>query len=390
MKIIYIILLSLPLATLVRGEGIEEALRLVAANNRELKINDYQSLAVNSQYAAMNALPGPSVSYTRQYGERAGINGELIASQGFDFPSLYVERSRLALSKARSLETRQGELRRQILLEAKEICLDLILLRKEGGLLDERLNNAAELERLYLKRLETGDANRLETNRISLELLNVKTAARRNAIAIEAKLKDLEALNGGIPLAFDDNIYGAPEGLPSLEDLLSEHLAVDPSLGALRSEEAVAKQALKVSRAGWLPSFEVGYQLNTATGGERFSGFLVGISLPVFSNRHKVREAKAGIIYSALRYEGEAAKSASELRQLYRRSLALRESMDEYRRLLDEGDNLSPINKALQSGRISMIEYFAELTSLYESRSSYMQIENDYRKTSARLLRHRL
>ncbi|MDR1344257.1 MAG: TolC family protein [Tannerellaceae bacterium] len=374
------------------SNGIAETLRSIAANNMELKMNDYQSLVVKSQYAAANALPAPAVSYTRQYGNREGlgINGELIASQSLDFPTLYAQRSKLFRSKAQSLDLRQAELRRQILLEAKEICLDLIMLRKESKLLAERLGNATQLEALYSKRLETGDANRIETNKISLELLNVKTEARRNATAVQAKLKELETLNGGEPLDFDATLYEAVEEPASFDELCSEVLDIDPGLNALRSELSLAGQALRVSKAGWLPSLELGYQLNTATGGERFNGFLVGINIPVFSNRHKVRQAKAETIYAGLRYDDAAMKNRNELLQLHRLSLALKESMNEYDKLLENRDNLPLLNKALDSGRISVIEYFVEVASLYDSLRNYMQLENEYQKTVARMLRHRL
>jgi outer membrane protein TolC len=369
-------------------------LQSVASNNKELKINAGLSSAVNAQYAAANALPDPEVSYTHQYGNREGlgINGEFIASQSFDFPALYLERSRLAKRKAESLDLRHDALRREILLRAKEICLDLVLLRKERRLLDERLANASQLEQLYARRLEAGDVNQLEANKISLELLNVKTEHRRNAIAAEARLKELEALNGGLPLPFDTDSYAPEESaeLPSLEALSAEVLAADPELKALRSEQAVAGQSLRVGRAGWFPGLEIGYQLNTAARGERFSGFLVGLRIPLFSNRQKLRQARAESLSSGLKYEEGAMKTQNELSRLYRSASALKESMAEYERLMDGQNSLPLLNKALESGGISIIEYFVEVASFYDSLRNLMQLENDYRKTVSSLLKHRL
>ena len=187
-----------------RGESLRDVLLSVEENNRELKMSAYQSSIIRSQYAAANALPAPRLSYTHQYGNRKelGVTGEFIASQSFDFPTLYAGRSRLAKAKAQSLDFRQQELRRQILLEAQEVCLDLVLLGKQQRLLEERLANAIQLEKLYARRLETGDANLLEINKISLELLNVRTEVRRNASATVAKQKELEILNGGVPLTY--------------------------------------------------------------------------------------------------------------------------------------------------------------------------------------------
>ena len=84
--------------------------------------------------------------------------------------------------------------RQQILLQAKEVCLDIIMLQRQQALLDERLKNAEELSAMYTRRLETGDANALETNKINLELLNVRTEARMNQTALNNKLKELLVL----------------------------------------------------------------------------------------------------------------------------------------------------------------------------------------------------
>jgi len=52
-----------------------------------------------------------------------------------------------------------------------------VLTRQQKHILEERLRNAEELAKMYAKRLQTGDANALETNKINLELLNVRTEA---------------------------------------------------------------------------------------------------------------------------------------------------------------------------------------------------------------------
>jgi len=56
---------------------------------------------------------------------------------------------------------------------------------------------------MYAKRLQTGDANALETNKINLELLNVRTEASLNETALRNKQQELNTLNGNIPVVFE-------------------------------------------------------------------------------------------------------------------------------------------------------------------------------------------
>ena len=52
-------------------------------------------------------------------------------------------------------------------------------------------------------------ANALETNKINLELLNVKTEASLNETALRNKQQELNTLNGNIPVVFEENQYPA-------------------------------------------------------------------------------------------------------------------------------------------------------------------------------------
>ena len=158
----------------------------------------------------------------------------------------------------------------------------------------------------------------------------------------------------------------------------------------MKSEQIAAQRQLSVNKSKGLPGFELGYRLNTATGGERFNGFLVGVTIPLFSNRNNVRQAKAQSLYTDLQLESTTSTVESELRQLYNQSLALRTSMDEYNAVLKSQNNLALLNKAIQTGQISMIEYFVDVTTLYQSMQNYMQLQNEYQKVMAQLYKYKL
>lgn len=390
----FIIIATLASAVLSASgqNSIDEVLRSIEANNKELQANGQLTVSKKLEAKLDNNLPDPSVSYVHQYGNREGmgIQGELVASQSFDFPSVYVQKNKLAKSKAASYDRQGAEFRQQILLQAKELCLDLVLLNQQKVLLDQRRQNAEQLSELYAIRLQSGDANILETNKINLELLNAKTEARMNEATRIAKLQELATLNGGIAIEFTDTAYTPVKELLSFEELRSEAITSNPQLLTLKSEQIAAQRQLSVNKSKGLPGFELGYRLNTATGGERFNGFLVGVTIPLFSNRNNVRQAKAQSLYTDLQLESTTSTVESELRQLYNQSLALRTSMDEYNAVLKSQNNLALLNKAIQTGQISMIEYFVDVTTLYQSMQNYMQLQNEYQKVMAQLYKYKL
>ena len=393
MKQFIVITLLASAALSVNGQNsIDAVLRSIEANNKELQANNQLTVSKKLEAKLDNNLPDPSVSYVHQYGNREGmgIQGELVASQSFDFPSVYVQKNKLAKSKAASFDRQGAEFRQQILLHAKEICLDLVLLNQQRALLDQRRQNAEQLAELYAMRLETGDANILETNKIDLELLNAKTEARMNESARIAKLQELATLNGGIAIDFTDTTYMSDGDILSFEELCAEAVTSNPQLLTLKSEQVAARRQLSVNKSKSLPSFELGYRMNTATGGERFNGFLVGISIPLFSNRNNVKQAKAQALYTDLQLESTTTTVESELHQLYNQSVALKTSMDEYNTVLKSQNSLALLNKAIQTGQISMIEYFVDVTTFYQSMQNYMQLQNEYQKVMAQLYKYKL
>ena len=205
MKKIYLIC-SLSLALLPsamhgqdKGEAsINAILQQIEVNNKQLQSNERQTAAQKLENRTANNLPDPTLSYAHLWDsdDKDITVGELVIAQSFDFPSLYVTRAKLNRLKSGSLDAQANALRQDILLQAQEACMDIIWLSRQQQILEERLRNAEELAEMYRQRLETGDANSLETNKITLELLNVRTEARMNRTALQNKLKELTSLTG--------------------------------------------------------------------------------------------------------------------------------------------------------------------------------------------------
>ena len=171
--------------------------------------------------------------------------------QSFDFPSLYATRNKLNRLKAGTLDSQSDVFRQEKLLQAKELCLDIIMLRQQKHILEERLRNAEELAKMYAKRLQTGDANALETNKINLELLNVKTEASLNETALRNKQQELNTLNGNIPVVFEENQYPAIPFPSDYQMLKSEVMATDRTLMALGNEVSLpVNRLLSINPSG--------------------------------------------------------------------------------------------------------------------------------------------
>ena len=91
-----------------------------------------------------------------------------------------------------------------------------------------------------------------------------------------------------------------------------------------------------------------------------------------------------------MQIENTRLQSLSTLRQLYDQATNLKVSMQEYSKLLPSQKTLSLLNKALENGQLSMIEYFIEANQVYESMQNYLQLENQYQQIVSQMYRYKL
>lgn len=385
-------LLILLAASLIaaNGQGIEHVLRSIEQNNKELQAGGHLTEAKKQETKVSNNLEDPSVTYSYQFGspQELGKSGEFTVSQGFDFPTVYATRSDLNRLKDRTFDRQYSLMRRDILLRAKELCLDLILLNQEKTLLDERLANADRLTEIYEKRLQTGDANILETNKIKMERMKILAEVAANTSARDAKLQELSAMNGGNALTFTETTYAPVQELTDFSRLKEEVLTGDLALQSLTDESLAARKQISVDKSGWLPKLEVGYRRNTGKG-EQFNGFIVGGSLPLFSNKGKVKAARAQSLYADLQKESATEQAEASLLALYNEAQQVKSTLSAYdSKLITESIDL--LRRALDARQISTTEYFTELESIYTARQEQMQLENRYQKIMGQIWKNQL
>ena len=381
--------LCLLLALSAQGQTtIDELLTAIEAANPALRAQDELANARKLEAKTENNLSNPTVDYEHVWGSRPGIGvgRELTVSQQFDFPTVYTNRSQIVRLKSNHYDSEKEAFRQDLLLQAKELCVELVYLQKKRAFLNERLLAAQRLSDICARRLEAGDAGALEVNRIELELLSVRTEVDLTEIEIAAKLAELAAFNGGEDPVFEVAGYPGYQTLPDFDELLGVYLEGCPKLKCLLNEQRLADKEVSLSKANALPKFELGYK-GDYSGNERFNGVLVGVSIPLFESKNTIKRAKAEARFADLRQTSVSLLLRTELRKLYDQAQALDASLQKINTIVGRFGNLALLNQALDAGHLSFTEYFNETAPLYQSRETQMQLERDYQLVLAKLYR---
>ena len=372
--------------------SIDQVLKSIETNNKSLQANTKMTDAQKLEAQTGKFLANPSVEWEQMWGNRNNPGSEytLTVKQSLDFPTTYSNKNKLANLKANTIGFQSAAYRQQLLLNAKQTCIEIIYLRKQKSLLDERLANAETMFALYKKRFESGDANQLELNKIQLELLNAQNQSRLNKAALTAAEEQLRNLNGGNPITLDATDYPAGEELINFEQLQAAFMDADPNLKSLTGDQEIANREVKLSRSLTLPKFDVGYKRNAASDHVASNGFMVGVSIPLFENKNTVKKAKAQAEFATASLEDNRLNLKTNLQQLYQQAEALQISRADYAKVLEQQRNIELLNKALNAGQLSVIDYFTELSTIYDSHQSYLDVEKEYHNILAQLYQYKL
>lgn len=371
-----------------KAQAIDEVLRNIERNNKELQASAKDAEAARMEVQTQNNLEDPSVEYSPFYTK--GISGmsssELVVSQSFDFPTLYAARHSSGKLQKEVVDRQYQVERRELLLSAKNLCLDLIMLNKQQAMLSLRKKNAGDLLTLFDERLKQGDAGVLDINKIKMELMNVQTEVAQNNAAHRTALQKLLAMNGNLPIEFSASEYPQTKAPVGYDELYDEVVATDATLQMADASARAAEKNVSVQRQNWLPKLEVGYRRNTSID-EKSNGFLIGGSLPLFSNRKKNKIARAQAVSARLRLDDVRLQTEADVQSRYNELRQLDEAMRAYDVTLMT-NTLSLLKEAVTEGQISVIDYYTEADNVYNKLMAYYEVENRYQKLLAEIYKN--
>lgn len=391
-NIICSILLSLFVAFPVWAQvSMEDILVEVEKNNKTLQANAQNNEAQKLGFKSNNPLYNPNVEYDFMYGFplNAGNQTDFLVNQAFDFPTSYSKRKQLSEGKVSQSDFQYNAGRQEILFEAQSTCIELIYRNKLHIQLLERKAFTENLLASFEKRLNTGEGNILDVNKARLQLIEINKDYQLNLSQVNQLTQRLTGLNGGEELTFKSTEYPVLDPLGDFEELFGEIQAKDPTLKFVEMDIASAQKQLQLSKSLALPKLEAGFR-HQAILGQRFNGFHLGTTIPLWENKYKVRQSEAELSTSGLKVLQFQNDKYSSSRQLYEKYQKLSVTLNEYQNVLSTLNSKEYLDKALAVGHISTIEYFLESNYYYMAYNNYLQTEFEYHVTVAEILKFRL
>ena len=332
-------------------------------------------------------LADPEVGYKRMWegAEQTGNLSEFTVTQSFDLPTVLGYKSRAADSQNLLADEEYRMVRMNILLEAQLVCIDLVYYNALAAELDRRLLHARRVVEVEKQRLDNGDTDMLSYNNVMLSLSALEAEKERVATEQKVLAADLARLNGGHPLNVIGGEYAPTELAADFDYWYAEALEYSPVLSLARTGREAAKSELALSKSMNLPKLSATYINERHTIGDRSQGVSVGMNVPLWANKNRVRSAQAAL-QAAEAHEADAEQQLrSQLQMGYERVLGLQKTATLYRRALDEANNTILLQRAMDEGYISVLEYLQGIELYYEYLDRSLSAERDYYRALAEL-----
>jgi outer membrane protein TolC len=372
--------------TLNAQTTVSSVLASVEENNTTLKALREAAEAQKLENKTGIFLDNPEIGFNYLWGDPTAIGNrtDFSATQSFDIPTITGMKSRVADGKNKLADWQYKAGRMDILLEAKQYCIELVYYNALKNELDVRLQHAATIAAGYKERLDRGDASLIEYNKVNLNLSTVQGEISRIEVEQSALLSQLKRLNGGIDVTLADTQFSEGELPLHFDDWYIQAEAKNPVLAYIRQEIEVGKKQVSVSKAMGLPSFSAGYMSEKVVG-QRYQGITLGISIPLWENKNRVKQAKAAVKAAESKQADSQQQFYSQLQTLYKRASGLKATAEAYRKSLDTVNNTDLLKKALDAGEISLLEYIVEIGLYYDTVTQALEAEKEYQLAAAEL-----
>ena len=370
------------------AQGIDEILQQIARNNPQLHAQDKARNAEKIELKTRNNLDRTAVSYSPFFanGVQGIASSELVVSQDFDFPTLYAGRNKMIKKQSEVLDARFESLRRDVLLDARLLCIQLVHQQKLATVLKRQHDCIARLTSHCETNLQQGYATVMDLNKTRLEAMKLTTAMEECNAQISEIKTTLTALNGNKELALDGIAYPKIDALPDDATLLAQYMANDLELKSAQLQNETINREISLTRQENLPSLSVGYRRNTALE-ERSHGFLVGAAVPLFSNRNRTRAAKARLESAEAETEHQRIHTESQIRSLISQMHATRNALQAYDAALMQ-TSMDTFVKACQEGEISVIDCCREQADILEKMQEMLELEQQYHLIVASIMKN--
>lgn len=361
------------------SQGTDSLLKSIEVNNPMIR-SSVKWLESEKHRSKTGIYPeNPDITYNYMWGspDAIGNQQELEITQKFRIPGYYFARSSMQKMEFGQSEILVEKTINDILFKAQSEIITLIWLTKKELTLSNKLKESADLLALMQEGFERKEFSKPALDKVRIYHLNNQTAMAKLKSEILVHNEILQQLNGGIPVNFILNDYPVPVVLPTFDSLQAKLMGFNPDIRIANLNMDLSGQKVKVENMNRLPKIEAGYKGETILN-QKLQGIHTGISIPLWENKNKVKQAKIEENWSQLNYDQVVSEITSNLKAVYSNAQAVWQNYLNIKEIAADPSLSESTFLLLKAGEISFPEYLAEVQLIFENQLNFLEVERDY------------
>jgi cobalt-zinc-cadmium resistance protein CzcA len=376
--------------TLSIDKAIAEALK----NNTSIKASIYEVEVRKQLQKTSFELPKTDVTLLYgQYNSYAKNDNNITVTQSIPF-SAFGRQQSLNRALTNSSKLQQAVAENEIVYQVKQVFYQLVFAKARHTLLQQQDSIYDGFMRSASLRYKTGEANLLEQTTATAQRSEAINQLRQNyteIVKLQSQLKTL--INSPtVPEVVDQTLTKV-----AFDIIDTVAYQQNPVLSYRKQQVEVAQREKKLQAAKVAPDLLVGFFSQTligtpevetgavATGSDRFTGFQIGVSIPLWLAPHQARVRAAEFNKRAVESNFEYFQQSlqSQLQQALEQLATYKNSLDYYLgAALPNADLiLKQAQIAFREGEIDYAEYLLGIRNGISIKESYLKTLNDYNQS---------
>ncbi len=340
----------------------------------------------------------PKTSVDGEYGQMNSYSNDnsITVSQSFEFPSVYVNKYKLADATLKGSEWKFRQSQLDIATQVKQLYWQYVYLYEKQRLLIYQDTLFSGILRAAELRAKTGETNKLEMITARSQNLEVKNQLYQinSDIGILSRKMKIVLNTEYLPVPEDTKLRKI--SIAIISD--STSLIQNPSLGYVKQQVEISNLSRKLERSRMLPDLSVGYFSQTIIGSQdvndiqkpfgrdyRFNGVQAGIAIPLWFPAYTSKTKAAKITEEIARTDAEyySRSVAGNYRTLIAEYDKFSASVDYYeKQAVPEADIIiEQANLSYKAGALDYLEYVFTINKALVIRQNYIEALNNCNQT---------
>ena len=382
------------------GVTLQQAIDGAIKNNASIKAGNYEIDYSKALKKTSTDIGKTNLSLIHGQYNSIKTDNNISVSQSIPFPTLFSSQNQLNKANIKGNELKLQVTQNELINQVKSVYHYLEFLQAERNLLMSQDSIYTSFSNAANSRFKAGESNFLEKTTAETQLMEVKNLLAQNQSNTLIYQSQLQALmNSKVSVQVEQKAITKMElSIPNDSTAYS----LNPYLLYLKQQIEISNKQKKVETAKVLPDFTIGYFNQSLIGyqsingtdqyfdaSKRFSGFQVGVSIPLWFVPQTAKVKAAGLNQKAIESNVEQYQTnvQSQYSQYLQEYLQNKNTLEYYEKsALPNADLIiKQADKGFKNGEIGYVEYLQGIKNALAIKSNYLSSLNQCNQSIIKL-----